>query len=765
MEGLPVSALAPRPFSRGAIAGGAGVVLVAALDAALAGELALVGLLAAVALITALTARFGDTVVVALLGVAAGIASGAWNGWDAAWGYGLGAVIACMALAVLVGVLRASAVTTERRLGVLRDLAGLVQAGPGGEPIADRVLDVIVPTFADGATLEVDDRELATRGPRATGAGPAREMPLTLMARGIRFGRLTLTLAPTGRRFSSADRSFGYLVAGRVAIVLDNSGLTRQAAEAERRMVAALDALGEAVTMNGPDGRTVYANQAAVELLDARDARELTSGEVGAISARFEMFDESGKPMELDDFPAFKALRGDDRPAPVLVHSIVRATGEERWLMNKVTVLRAPDGSIDRVVNVVDDVSDVKRAELAQRLLSEATRLLSSSLDYGQTLQRVAEVATGGLADWCAVDLPAAGGRPRLVGFAHTDPEQTDAARERWLAQPVRDDPVGGVAHVIRTGVTVQRPPLADEPGIGSLIIVPLVAGGAPLGALTLAREERARRLTDADRALAEQLGQRAGIAVLNARLYSERAEIARDLQQGLLPPRLPDIPGLEVATFYRPAGELNEVGGDFYDAFPTPRGWVVVIGHVPGQGARAAALTGLARFTLRSVGQLTGDPVRAAEQLNATLRDQPEMSLCTAACVLLESDDGTITATTVSCGHPLPILRREGKAVALGRPGTLAGAFDEGDWPAETVGLRAGDELVLYTDGVYDTVGLDGRLGEARLTELLAAGPPGAEPLIRHVEAELDAFESGPQADDTAVVVLAVTGLGGEPR
>ena len=144
------------------------------------------------------------------------------------------------------------------------------------------------------------------------------------------------------------------------------------------------------------------------------------------------------------------------------------------------------------------------------------------------------------------------------------------------------------------------------------------------------------RRFTDADRRLAEELGQRAGIAVLNSRLYEDRARVAHELQRGLQPPRLPTMAGLTTATLYRPAGGLNEVGGDFYDAFAAPGGWMVVIGDVAGQGARAASLTGLARFTMRAVGQLTGDPVAVAAQLNRTLRDEEELSLCTAACVLL---------------------------------------------------------------------------------------------------------------------------------
>ena len=123
---------------------------------------------------------------------------------------------------------------------------------------------------------------------------------------------------------------------------------------------------------------------------------------------------------------------------------------------------------------------------------------------------------------------------------------------------------------------------------------------------------------------------------MLNSRLYADRARVARELQRGLQPPRLPTMAGLTTATLYRPAGGLNEVGGDFYDAFAAPNGWMVVIGDVAGQGARAASLTGLARFTMRAVGQQTGDPLAVAAQLNRTLRDQDELSLCTAACLLL---------------------------------------------------------------------------------------------------------------------------------
>ena len=107
------------------------------------------------------------------------------------------------------------------------------------------------------------------------------------------------------------------------------------------------------------------------------------------------------------------------------------------------------------------------------------------------------------------------------------------------------------------------------------------------------------------------------------------RAEIADTLQRGLLPPPLPNIPGWSLAAMYRPAGLENEVGGDFYDVFRVADGWMLVIGDVTGQGARAASLTAVARYTLRTAASLTGDPVLALETLNRALFARGDSSLC----------------------------------------------------------------------------------------------------------------------------------------
>jgi serine phosphatase RsbU (regulator of sigma subunit) len=253
---------------------------------------------------------------------------------------------------------------------------------------------------------------------------------------------------------------------------------------------------------------------------------------------------------------------------------------------------------------------------------------------------------------------------------------------------------------------------------------------------------------------LAEELGRRSAAAVENARLYTERSRIAQTLQMGLLPDELPQIGGFELAALYRPAGAESFVGGDFYDAFATDRGWMVVVGDVTGRGAEAAALTAQARHTLRTAGTLLGDPVAAIEHLNRTLAQQGDLPICTVAALLLvETPAGTV-ARIACAGHPQPLLVRDDAVRAVGATGAMVGAWDDAAWEAESVPIEAGDVLVLYTDGVIDAVGESGRFGEERLTATLR-GARDATDVIARVRAALRAFERGEQADDTAVVAL----------
>jgi serine phosphatase RsbU (regulator of sigma subunit) len=294
--------------------------------------------------------------------------------------------------------------------------------------------------------------------------------------------------------------------------------------------------------------------------------------------------------------------------------------------------------------------------------------------------------------------------------------------------------------------------------GLGSVIVVPLAAPGQrPIGVLVLAAEESGRRFDPADVALIRELGHRVAIAVENARLYSERSLIASTLQRSLLPPELPDIPGFTLAGSYQAAGEQNDVGGDFYDAFEVPGGWMVVVGDVAGRGAEAAALTSLSRYTLRTAGKLLGDPIAAFEQLNGALREQEALSLVSVCCVRLHMEGTEARADVVLAGHPPAFHLHAGMPTPVGAFAPFLGAYEVGGWRTITTELAPGDQLVLYTDGVIDTVGEEERFGEERLTATLREGESAAA-TVAAIERAVKEFGSRPQVDDMAIIVVERT-------
>jgi len=224
----------------------------------------------------------------------------------------------------------------------------------------------------------------------------------------------------------------------------------------------------------------------------------------------------------------------------------------------------------------------------------------------------------------------------------------------------------------------------------------------------------------------------------------------------GLRPDASPVVPGCEVAAVYRPAGEDVEAGGDFYEVIDAPSGAIIVMGDVVGKGAPAAALSAVSRVTLRTAGRLTGDPRAALDELNHTLRRRGTMSLCTVVAVALPSElPGR--AELLLAGHPPPLLVRDGVVEPLGRPGPLLGAVEVADWPSTPVELAPNDVLVLYTDGVLDSVLPGGeRFGEARLRALVERAGGDVAALAAALELELGSLRL---RDDVALLAIRCPG------
>jgi PAS domain S-box-containing protein len=602
-----------------------------------------------------------------------------------------------------------------------------------------------------------------------------------LVARDRTLGAISVIRFGERESFVREDLDLVQALAWRAALAIDNARLFSELRVLEERMEAVLVNLAEAMTVEDRDGRLVFVNPAAADLLGAKSPEELTSAPKGTFRSRFRWLDEQGNELPWAMTPGRRLFAGE-HPPPVVVRTVERATGEERWLVLRSTGVRDPerDDELIYAVNVFENVTDIKRAQLAGAFLAEASRVLASSMDYSLTLKRLTRLTVPQIADWCAVDLLTERGEIERVAIHHPDPAKLKLAQRLALEYPYDPAEEKGVARVIREGVpafasTLDPAALAAyahdaahlqllrEVGMSSAIVVPMEAAGHVIGAITLVTAESNRRFTHEDLELAEELGRRAGVAVENARLYTERTRIALTLQQALLPESLPRIPGMELDALYTAAGELNEVGGDFYDVFDYGEDrWMLVIGDVCGKGPHAAAVTALARYTLRAAAMSGQSPTEMLAMLDRALRRGSEPSeLCTVCLVALDREPHGARATIALAGHPPPLLiGHDGKIEQVGRIGTLLGAIQPLKIQETEVALDEQDTLLLYTDGVIDAGANGSQIGEDGLLELCEStrAERTLAGLLRRVEREALEQSEGRLRDDLALLAVRLT-------
>lgn len=283
---------------------------------------------------------------------------------------------------------------------------------------------------------------------------------------------------------------------------------------------------------------------------------------------------------------------------------------------------------------------------------------------------------------------------------------------------------------------------------------------GAVLGAIYLGHH-RAHAFSPRQEELLGGLCSQLGVAMENAALFAERSRVAAALQETLLPPLLPSIPGVDLAARYRPTGAGNLVGGDFYDVFELGEGaWGVVVGDVSGFGPEAAALTGLARYAIRAIAATERRPSAVLAQLNETmLRQRLEERFFTAVYAVVVPGEEGIEVTLSSAGHPPAAVLGDDETVELldRRPGMLLGLFPDPELEDEHVVLRRGDALVLYTDGVVEARDDHGnQFGFERLEALLSTcAGRSADGIARRLELAVLDHQGDKMPDDVAILVL----------
>ncbi|SCL32472.1 Serine phosphatase RsbU, regulator of sigma subunit [Micromonospora pallida] len=290
--------------------------------------------------------------------------------------------------------------------------------------------------------------------------------------------------------------------------------------------------------------------------------------------------------------------------------------------------------------------------------------------------------------------------------------------------------------------------PILLQTGVRSLLGVPIVARDELLGVLHVGTLTP-RRFTPDDVRLLELVADRVRLA-LPARANSLDQAAALALQRSLIPAELPEIPGLELAGRYVP-GHASGVGGDWYDVFSLPSGWLgVVVGDVSGHGLQSAVVMGRVRSALRAYALVCDDPAEALTLLNRKVVHFEAGSLTTALYLMISPDGSTLLASLA--GHPRPVL------AIPGQPNTLLPAHV--DPPLGTsrhvprhatrIDFPPGAILVSYTDGLVERRDEVFDVGVARL--MAAIPSASADSVCRTVMATLDVEHP---ADDIALLAI----------
>jgi serine phosphatase RsbU (regulator of sigma subunit) len=427
----------------------------------------------------------------------------------------------------------------------------------------------------------------------------------------------------------------------------------------------------------------------------------------------------------------------------------------------------------------------LNREQAASELLADAGRLMEVPLDQKERALQLAKLAVPALSDVSMVDMLDPDGQiVRMAAWS----EGSDAAKHFIkLRAEVPIDPRGPhpVAEVLRTGEQQLLDRLSDEQieeittkseerqalhrfRFRSCLLLPLIAGGRVVGCLTLWIIQPANAFDETARRTAKRLADRAALALVNARLHEQQVHIASVLQNSLRPRSLPKIAGFEVSSRFLAAGEAYEVGGDFYDVFQTGSGgWTAVIGDVCGKGPEAAALTALARHSIRAASSPERPPSDVLRALHESITgERTDLRFCTAALARIQTPRngrGSAQVTIALGGHPPPlVLRKSGQVDQLGQPGTLLGALPTPNLADVEARLGVGDVLVLYTDGMLDLHERSGNDDPDWLLKQLARAAGGNADEVASSLAEAAIKRNGGEPrDDIAILVLRRRGAG----
>jgi PAS domain S-box-containing protein len=349
------------------------------------------------------------------------------------------------------------------------------------------------------------------------------------------------------RRFSPDDAHFLHSIAN----VLVSSVVRFRSEDVLRssrdQMAIILQGVSDGVTVQDTTGKLVYTNTTAARMLGFSSEQALLNASAAEIVSKFEIMNEAGEPLPLNMLPSRKALSGQGESSAIIRFRI-RESGEERWSNVTSSPVHNNQGQVELAVNIFKDITEYVKSEHSRQLLAEAGSLFSSTLDVSTTLKNVVQLAVTHLADWCVVNTLEEDNSIKQFIIAHAHSDKVDLASELQNHFPSNHNSDIGLGRVLRSGEPEYFPEITDDLlrgvatsdehfqrlrqlNLSSAMILPLIARGRILGALTLIWADSGRKYSQSDLVMAEELARLSALALDNARLYSRAQELNLELE------------------------------------------------------------------------------------------------------------------------------------------------------------------------------------------------------------------------------------------
>jgi PAS domain S-box-containing protein len=452
----------------------------------------------------------------------------------------------------------------------------------------------------------------------------------------------------------------------------------------------------------------------------------------------------------------------------------VRADGARISVSLTVSPIRSPMRGLIGASVVARDITAEVRRRRAQEFLVAASRLLDTSLDPVETARTIVSTAVPELAEICLIDFRRADGWYGDSIVAGANPEMAERLEQIRRSQPLDPNGEHPVAQVLRLSQPMiwrdlKAPEVVDkvsqndehlqlmrDAGYNSAAVVPLVARGRVLGAISFLHAHGDLRYDPGDLDFLAELGERAALALDNARLYRERDRVAKSLQRGLRPPRPAEVDGLDVSVVFEAAGEGIDIGGDLYDVLPTEDGCWLLVGDVAGKGSTAASVSVAVRHSVRGLTREIGEPEEVLRRVNELLLTGETLNdFATAMLARLQRDETGWRIILASAGHPPAVVTADSEPELLGG-GTVLGAWKEANVERHERVLEPGATLALCTDGWLEAGPVASHQGPKNFAEMTQAlAGLSLDELTERLRADAVARSSGTLRDD--LVVLAV--------